>query len=306
MDTLLGILVFVLFIALIIGLVKPQLIMFWSKKPTRIKVFGWWILFTFLFIFIAVSLDTDASKIKNAKEKIENGFYAEAINKLSLISVDSELYLEADSLLNYAQEQWQIEQDIAAAEKAEAEEQKRLATLEEKKVKLEEEKTQKIEQLEKEINSINNGVDFSTYRGSVELIQMEIVLFNAWATVIEEALSYEDPEVQRLGNSLKQKVQNIQIKEFPKLRKAYKDAIYKDLWVENIETAVFGAGNTTIQFTGGVFADNKAKQQTQETLSEILHMLRFKRANYKWYEYDDEYTYYTMKSPKDSEIVTLK
>ena len=97
----------------------------------------------------------------------------------------------------------------------------------------------------------------------------------------------------------------IQVSEFPKLRKAYGKIVAKKLWVENIEVEVFGNNSKTIQFTGGIFANNKNKQETQETLSEMLNFLRFKKANYKWYEYDDEYTYYDLDSKNDNEIVEL-
>ena len=44
MEVILGLLNFVLFITFIVGLVKPSLILRWSNKPTRLKVFGYWIL----------------------------------------------------------------------------------------------------------------------------------------------------------------------------------------------------------------------------------------------------------------------
>ena len=292
MDTVLALLFVLLLIAFFIGLIKPQFIMFWSKEPNRAKVLGWWALSTFLVIIITFMLDTDKSKLNKAKNEISQGLYENAIHKLKLISEDSEFYYEADSLVNFAQEQLRLEMEIVEAEKLEAE-----------KAAQEENKAQKVEQLQREINSINKGVDFSTYRGSVDLVQMELILFGAWTQIIEEALEYDDVEVQNLANNLKSKVQNLQKREFPKLRKAYKEAIYKNLWIEDIETSILGNGNTTLQFTGGIFASNKNKQEFQDALNEILHSLRFKRINYKWYEYDDEYTYYTLKTPKDNELV---
>jgi len=163
------------------------------------------------------------------------------------------------------------------------------------------------EQLEREIKSLSekkfNG---STYRESVQSIQMEIVLFNVWAGIIKRAENSTDEMNKKLGKQLRSKVKSIQVSEFPKLRKAYKDVIYDKLWLENIETKISGKGNTTLELTGGMFASNKAKQQTQETLSEILKMLRFKRVNYKFTKYDNEYTYYAVETPMDSEIVEIK
>lgn len=163
-----------------------------------------------------------------------------------------------------------------------------------------------IEQLKREITSIDKGVDFSVYRNTVEALQMELVLFSAWSHTINDALTSDNNEVIALGKELEQKVKNIQINEFPILRKAYKNTIYQKLWKENIETEVLGKKNRTIQFTGGFFANNGNKAQTQETLSDVLKMFRFNTVNYKWYEYDEEYTYYEMDSPNDSELMSIK
>jgi hypothetical protein len=161
------------------------------------------------------------------------------------------------------------------------------------------------EQLIREIEFINKGIDFSNYRDEIQSIQMEIILFGAWAKNIEEAKSSDNDEIKKLGEKLEIKVKNIQIKEFPILRKSYCKAIYQKLWIENIETSILGKGNKTIQFTGGIFANNKNKQETQNTLSDILRQFRFKRVNYKWYEYDDDFTYYEIDTPNDDELVTF-
>ncbi|MEP6803855.1 MAG: hypothetical protein ABI892_04985 [Flavobacterium sp.] len=162
-----------------------------------------------------------------------------------------------------------------------------------------------IAQLKREIASIEKGVNFSTYRGTVEASQMELVLFAAWAKTINEALLSENTELQTLGKELEKKVKKIQIKEFPILRLAYTKAIYNNLWKENIETQVLGKKNKTIQFTGGYFANNGNKAKTQETLREALKMFRFTKVNYKWYKNDDEYTYYEIDSPIDSELMVF-
>lgn len=165
---------------------------------------------------------------------------------------------------------------------------------------------EQIAQLKRELASIEEGVNFSTYRNTVDATQMELVLFAAWAKTINEALSSENDEVKTLGEKLEKKVKKIQIKEFPILRKAYAKAVYQKLWEQNIETQVLGSKNKTIQFTGGYFANNGNKALTQETLQEALKMFRFSRVNYKWYKYDDDYTYYEIDSPNDSELMNFE
>jgi len=159
-------------------------------------------------------------------------------------------------------------------------------------------------QLNREIESFKT-FDGSKYRDDVSLIQIEIALFATWANLIKKALNHRDKEINRLGNTLKSKVIALQKSEFPKLRKNYGDILKQKLWAENIEVKTKGTTSTTLEFVGGIFANNKNKQDFQEALSEILNLLRFKRINYKWYKYDEEYTYYSLTTKQDGDLVDL-
>ncbi len=85
MEVILGLLNFVLFITFIVGLVKPSLILRWSSKPTRLKVFGYWILSIIVISILSfMVIDTEPSiedeiKKEVAKPSIED----EVINSLS-------------------------------------------------------------------------------------------------------------------------------------------------------------------------------------------------------------------------------
>lgn len=147
--------------------------------------------------------------------------------------------------------------------------------------------------------------DGSQYRGDVNSIQLEIVLFGAWAEMIKDAEKSGDAEIKRDGKAFKNKVIALQKTEFPKLRKSYGEFIKGELWREDIEVTMKGNGSSTLEFVGGTFASNQNKEDTQKTLREILTQLRFKRVNYKWYKYDDEYTYYSMDTPADGELVEM-
>ena len=50
-------------------------------------------------------------------------------------------------------------------------------------------------QLKREIESLDKGIDFSKYKESVESIQIELVLFSAWAINIDEASKSENQEI---------------------------------------------------------------------------------------------------------------
>jgi len=161
------------------------------------------------------------------------------------------------------------------------------------------------EQLQREIESFEKPFDNSTYRGSKDAVQIEVVLFGVWAEIINNGEASSNPEDQKLAKNLKEKVVARQVKEFPQMRKEIAKVMKEKLWEENIEVKCFGNGNSTLDFVGGSFASNKIIKQTQETLSEMLNMYRFKRTQYRWIPSADEYTYYSIESPKDSELVNF-
>lgn len=153
-----------------------------------------------------------------------------------------------------------------------------------------------------EIESIKNGVDFSIYRGDIQKLQIETSMFKLWGDIIREGQSSSNPNEVKLSNQLKSQVVKIQTKELPILRKEYVDIVYNKLWEENIKVTSSGRGNTTINMTGGKFFNNKNKSEVQNTISEILSLFRFKQSTYRGYDGQDEYTYYTLETPKDSEL----
>lgn len=167
----------------------------------------------------------------------------------------------------------------------------------EKKLAIEKE----IERLQEELKDIRtfNGME---YRGDVTSLNIEVALFSVWGKMAKDANNHENLKIRNLGNNIRHNLKSLQLREFPMIRENYVKIIKKNLWEENIKVQSFGSRKTTLQFTGGIFASNKIKQDFQTTLSEIFSGFRFKRVNYKWYEYDDEYTYYTIRSDKDSVI----
>jgi hypothetical protein len=73
-----------IFIALLVGLVNPSLVLRWSKKPTRLKVFGWWCLASIVMsLFIAIAApDTPSEKTtKSTAESAEQTIDSTAIRQ---------------------------------------------------------------------------------------------------------------------------------------------------------------------------------------------------------------------------------
>lgn len=154
------------------------------------------------------------------------------------------------------------------------------------------------------IKSLEGGDDLTKNEmTSATDFQISVALYKAYASIINEGKASTDKEVLKLTNVLQKKVTVSQQKNFPKLRAVYYKFIKNTLWEHDVEVKLSGSGNTTIKFTGAYFAANKNIKTTQETLQEMLTLLRFKQTQYRWYSGEDEFTYYTITSPKDNEIV---
>jgi hypothetical protein len=298
MAGILGLLSFALFIALIVGLVKPSLILRWTNKPTRLKVLGYWFLSIIVTGILGVMFIDDTinakANIESASKYIEEGNYSNAISELEKIQKTDTLYnnaqlllKKADSLSNLTAEQKQIAKE-----------------LKNENAKKEELLKQK-EQLERELKSIDEGIKFAD-GNTIDALQMDIVVFASWAKLIKEAEESEETEIQNLGKNLKSKVSRIQVREFPNLRKQYAKIVAKKMWENDIEVSANGTGKRYINFSGGVFAANKNKKDFQTQVQEVLNMFRFNQARYRWYKGKSEYTYYTMYEGKDSELVTFE
>lgn len=168
----------------------------------------------------------------------------------------------------------------------------------------EEKKNQLKEKINREIESINNGVDFSIYRGTVESLQLELVIFRMWAITIQEGQDYEDEEIHKISKELQSKVEKIQKKEFPILRKELAKVYKNNLWEFDID--VYSSGGSKVKYinlTGATFVANKNIKDMQGNISESLKMFRFNQTRYRWYKGADEYTFYTIYEGKDSDLV---
>lgn len=296
MTIFFGFLHLLLFVVFVAGLVKPSLVLRWSQRPTRPKVFGYWVLVAIVIAMVAIISESEEDKarrnIEMAKGYIDEENYVAAISRLEDIRIENPLYGEAQILLTQADSLLNI-----------FEEEKKLAAKLEVEKKAEDERQKQKEQLEREIDAVSAGVDFSAYQGTIEALQIELALFGLWANIILEGEASDDPEIQELAKELKPKVVKLQLGEFPRLRREYAQVVNQKLWESDIEVFSNGTGNRYINFTGGVFATNQNKRDFQIELQEVLTMFRFRQSRYKWYKGDDEYTYWTMYEGSDSELV---
>lgn len=228
---------------------------------------------------------------KEGQEYLNQSELVNARKSFSRVQKDNENYEEAQNKIQYID-------SIIEVNRIERQRQDSIAKVEREKIELEKER----ERYKKELDGMSD-FDGGTYRGSVSSIVVEIALFHAWAKLINEGLEHSDSEIVNASKKMEAKAKSIQKKEFPKIRKEYGKLMKEEMWEQNIEVKTLGRNYTTLEFIGGIFASNKNKKDVMESLSDMLHKLRFKRVNYKWYKYDDEYTYYTLKSKDDTELI---
>jgi hypothetical protein len=126
--------------------------------------------------------------------------------------------------------------------------------------------------------------------------------FDKWVDVLKRCEMSDDIEIKKESKILRKKLQSLQVKYFPVMRKNYVDFARTTLFDNNIDVSSSGKGSSTVLFVGRYFANNKNISDLQNKLSDMLHKLRFKKTQYKWFEYDDGY-YYTLESPSDNELI---
>lgn len=187
------------------------------------------------------------------------------------------------------------------------EEQKQKEELAKKQAELQEQERVKkaVDRMNKEIDWINK-YNWSTYRDSVASIQIEIALFSAYASIVDEYINDSNPTIKNLATQLKTKVSNLQKKEFPQIRKAYADLVSKTMWEHNIDVLAKWTWYSTIELVWWIYANNKNIKDSYVLIADMLKLLRFDRANFKWYKYDDEYTYYDIESLSDDKVEQIK
>jgi hypothetical protein len=109
-----------------------------------------------------------------------------------------------------------------------------------------------------------------------------------------------DPKNKELSKKLLAALQRRQKALYPLLRKQYGRDLDKSLFRNNVDVEVSGS---TIIYTGGLFASNANIEDGYTAAYVMLTKYRFKKAIFKWYKGQDDYTYYNVKSPKDSDVI---
>lgn len=180
---------------------------------------------------------------------------------------------------------------------------KNAITIEKRMRELEAEAANYERRLDQEIASIP-GIKASGYTQDVAGINTAIVVMGAWGLMYEEGQGLPlTEEAKAKRQKFRKLVIEKQVQLLPALRDAYGPAMRKELWIADGSARTIGKGYRTVEFVSVAFARNANIQQIHMDIRESLMMLRFTRAQYKWFEQADDYSYYTIEPPKDSDLV---
>jgi len=144
--------------------------------------------------------------------------------------------------------------------------------------------------------------DISESDLSISDIKITAALLKAYALTIQEGNYSSDTEILKLTSKLKSKLISFQKLILPKLRKQYYKYIKNTLWENDVEVSISGKDNTILSLSGHYFITNKNKAECQNAIYEMVNLLRFKQIRYTWYNGQEQYTYYNLETPKDSDI----
>jgi hypothetical protein len=144
--------------------------------------------------------------------------------------------------------------------------------------------------------------DFSVYLSDLSTLKSGVNFFNDIAALTNRSESSTVDSIKQLSKKLETELIKLQKKQFPVMRKKYWESIEHEMWKNDIDVTIQGKGNKILNFTGGTFASNQNKEDFQTLQNDALQMLRFNRVNYRFTKYDDEYTYYDVKSLSDDNI----
>lgn len=143
-----------------------------------------------------------------------------------------------------------------------------------------------LKELDAQIGNI--AAEAPTY-DSKDMVLLQVAMFNNYAKTIASAEARENPAVKKKAAELKRRVSQFQVREFPKMRRAWVKAADQTMWESNVDVTVGGRAAQNLTLVGDLFASNRNIKQTQEALTGVLHQLRFKRVNYKWIRSEEEY-----------------
>ena len=159
--------------------------------------------------------------------------------------------------------------------------------------------------LDREIASLKTFTG-AEYHESKEGIQLEAVLFGAWAATVNESKTHSLSAGEREKvEEMKRRVSAIQVRELPKLRAAWVTFVRDAVWKHNVEVQQGGESGRTLRLSASMFALTSNRRQIQGVVGEQARLLRFQRIEYRWYDETNDHASYTLETPADGAVRRL-
>lgn len=189
-------------------------------------------------------------------------------------------------------------EEIAAEAEAKKAEEERLAI-----ERRQQELSNYVSSVDRELVGISN-LDISNYTKDLDSIKSGLSRIERWVELYRDGMIFAyDEQAQGKRNDLYLATSKKQAELLPKLRDAFGPAARNALWEHDGSAKTTGKGFTTVDFVSHMFAANRNIKAFHTEVREVLMKLRFKRAQYRWFEQAAEYTYYDLDSPDDTDVV---
>lgn len=166
-------------------------------------------------------------------------------------------------------------------------------------IKLINENNFKYLELQSAINYLNTNIKIK-HHSEIADLQSIINEFNYYAKLANGSINNKIDSISSSAKALKKTLQITQKKMFPEFRKSYIEYADRLMWESDIDVV---GSNKTITFIGGIFVSNKNIKVFHDQVSDVLTIFRFTKVQYKWYKGVDEFSYYTLHSASDEEIL---
>lgn len=155
-----------------------------------------------------------------------------------------------------------------------------------------------------ELHRVAEGIkDAPADYANKDAVILQLAVIGVAATSTLKWGANDDPEIKEAAGKLRGNLSRFQVREFPKLRRAWARFADQTMWENDIRVAASGTGVRTLTFVGGAFAANRNVKTTWESLSEVLKELRFRQIRFKWHQGQDDYQYYDLSSAADADLV---
>ena len=112
----------------------------------------------------------------------------------------------------------------------------------------------------------------------------------------------DSTNLAKLITQTRSKLQSLQAREFPKMRRRFAEVMDGQMWEHNIDVRTNRTKSRGLVFTGGIFFSNSNIKDSYISGIDGWEKMRFTRVDFKPYDGAREWTYYSIESKSDVDI----